>query len=188
MEQSDFKYRKGIILPGIIFSLIVLTSGILWAKDTENQNHANMNEPIHIQSDRLLIDNAAGEAEFIGNVLAKQKETVIKSDRLKIFYNKETIPDDNTAAGEKSINKIVANGHVNIQFDNRLAEADQAVYTAETKTIVLSGENSRITSENNLISGEKIIMYRNDGRIIVESGKNTGRVEAVISSAGNGLQ
>jgi len=54
--------------------------------------------------------------------------------------------------------------------------------------LVLSGENSRITSENNLISGEKIIMYRNDGRIIVESGENKGRVEAVISSAGSGLK
>jgi lipopolysaccharide export system protein LptA len=38
-----------------------------------------------------------------------------------------------------------------------------------------------------MISGEKIIMHRDDGRIIVESGKNTGRVEAVINATGNGL-
>jgi lipopolysaccharide export system protein LptA len=160
---------------------------MLWAEDTENQDHTNMDEPIHIISDQLMIDNATGEAEFIGNVLATQKETVIKADRLKIFYDKKTIPDANTAAGEKSINKIIASGNVSIHFDNRLAEAQEAVYTAETKIIVLSGENSRITDENNMISGEKIIIHRDDGRIIVESGKNTGKVEAVINATGNGL-
>jgi lipopolysaccharide export system protein LptA len=160
---------------------------MLWAADTENSKDTDAGEPIHIISDRLLIDNAAGEAEFIGNVLAKQKETVIKSDRLKILYKKEPLQDKNVAPGEKSIKKIIATGNVSISFDNRLAETEQAVYTADTKILVLSGENSRITSENNLISGEKIIMYRNDGRIIVESGQNKGRVEAVISSAGNGL-
>jgi len=161
---------------------------MLWAADTENSNGKDTGEPIHIISDQLLIDNTAGEAEFTGNVLATQKETVIKSDRLKIFYRKETIQDGNVTAGEKSIKKIIATGNVTINLDNRMAETEQAVYIADTKILILSGENSRITSENNLISGEKIIMYRNDGRIIVESGENKGRVEAVISSAGNGLK
>jgi len=175
-------------LLSIFFTVTTLTFGMLWAADTENSNGTDTGEPIHIISDQLLIDNTAGEAEFIGNVLATQKETIIKSDRLKIFYRKETIQDGNVAAGEKSIKKIVATGNVTIHLDNRQAETEQAVYTADTKILVLSGENSRITSENNLISGEKIIMYRNDGRIIVESGENKGRVEAVISSAGSGLK
>jgi len=188
MERSDFNSLKGIAMPVIVFFVIALTFSRLWAEDEENKHPESMAEPIHIQSDRLLIDNATGEAEFIGNVLATQKETEIRSDRLKIVYNKESISEGNVAAGEQSINKIMASGHVSIRFDNRLAETDEAVYTAETKILVLSGENSRITSENNLISGEKIIMHRNDGRIIVESGNKTGRVEAVISSPGNGLK
>jgi len=188
MEPSDFKPKKGTILLSGIFTVILLTFGMLWAADSEKSPGTDAGEPIHIVSDQLLIDNMTGEAEFVGNVLATQKETVIKSDKLKIIYKKETIQDGNVAAGEKSINKIIATGNVSIHFDNRLAETEQAVYTADTKILVLSGENSRITSENNLISGEKIIMYRNDGRIIVESGQNKGRVEAVISSAGNGLK
>jgi len=184
----DFKPKKGIILLSVFFTIITLTFGMLWAADTKNSNGTDAGEPIRIISDQLLIENTAGEAEFIGNVLATQKETIIKSDRLKIFYRKETIQDGNVAAGEKSIKKIIATGNVTITLDNRRAETEQAVYTADTKILVLSGENSRITSENNLISGEKIIMYRNDGRIIVESGENKGRVEAVISSAGNGLK
>jgi len=182
------KPKKGIILFSVFFTLILLTFGLLWAADTENSTGTDADEPIHIISDQLLIDNAAGEADFIGNVLATQKESVIKSDRLKIFYKKDTIQDGNAAAGEKSIKKIIATGNVSIHLDNKLAETEEAVYTADTKILILSGENSRITSDNNLISGERIIMYRNDGRIIVESGQNKGRVEAVISSAGNGLK
>lgn len=177
-----------MILFSIFSAVILLTSGMLLASDTENSNGAKTDAPIHITSDQLLIDNEAGEAEFIGNVLARQKESVIKSDRLKIFYKKNMIQDGDVAAGEQSIQKIIAAGNVSIQIDNRLAETEQAEYTADTKILILSGKNSRITSEDNLISGEKIIMNRNDGRITVESGQNQERVEAVISSGGNGLE
>ncbi len=125
-------------------------------------------------------------AEFIGNVVATRETDVITADRLKIFYKKGVDKKENPAAGEEMIKKIVANGNVVIKFDDKVARAQQAVYTAETGIIVLTGPNSKVTSGNNFISGEKITMYRSDDRMIVEGGKEK-RVEAVFYSGEKGI-
>lgn len=143
------------------------------------------NRTIHITSDRLISDNKAGYAEFIGNVKATQTDTVITSDRLKIFYKKNIANKGPLSVNEESIHKIVANGNVEIKFDNRVATAHQAVYNTETMVLVLSGNDAKIISENDSISGEKITFYRTDGRINVESG-NKKRVEAVFYSGKKG--
>jgi lipopolysaccharide export system protein LptA len=143
------------------------------------------NKTIHITSDRLISDNKAGYAEFIGHVKAIQGDTVITSDKLKIFFKKNIAKKGPLSLNEGSIQKIVANDNVEIKFDNRVATAQQAVYNTETMVLVLSGDNSKVISENDSISGEKITFYRMDGRINVESG-NKKRVEAVFYSGQKG--
>ena len=145
------------------------------------------NEKIYITADKLISDNKAGYAEFIGNVRAKQDETVIMADRLKIFFKKHLADKNKPVIGQGSIHQIVANGNVKIKFDNRVAESRQAVYNTETGVIVLSGAGSKIISGNDTISGEKITFYRTDGRIAVESGRKE-RVEAVFYAGEKGLK
>lgn len=142
---------------------------------------------IHITADKLISDNDADYAEFIGNVRATQEDTVITADSLKIFVKKN--PDNKSApgVGTESINKIIASGNVKINFDNKVAVTPQAVYNTETGVLVLSGDNSRIVSGKDSISGEKITIYRTTGRITVESGGEK-RVEAVFYSGEKGLK
>ena len=144
-------------------------------------------EKIYITADKLISDNPNGYAEFIGNVRANQGETVITADRLKIFYKKNLAEETKPAIGQESIHQIVAKGNVKIKFDNRVAESQQAVYNTETSVLVLSGENSRIISGSDAISGEKITFYRTDGRIAVEGGDKE-RVEAVFFAGEKGLK
>jgi lipopolysaccharide export system protein LptA len=145
------------------------------------------NGAIHITSDKLIADKKAGYAEFIGHVKATQEESVITSDSLKIFYKKNIADKGALSVSGESIHKIVAKGNVEIKFDNRVATAQEAVYNTETMVLVLSGNNSKIISENDSISGEKITFYRIDGRINVESG-NKKRVEAVFYSGQKGIK
>jgi lipopolysaccharide export system protein LptA len=152
--------------------------------DTKGRNN---NEKIYITADKLISDNKAGYAEFIGNVRAKQDETVIMADSLKIFFKKHLADKNKPAIGQESIHQIVANGNVKIKFDNRVAESRQAVYNTETGVLVLSGAGSKITSGNDTISGEKITFYRTDGRIAVEGGQKE-RVEAVFYAGEKGLK
>jgi lipopolysaccharide export system protein LptA len=155
-------------------------------RDADTSNLAK-DQKIHITADKLISDNDANYAEFIGNVRATQEDTVITADRLKIFFKKSAGNKETPAVGEESITKIVVNGNVKINFDNRVAVTREAVYNMETRVLVLSGNNSRITSGKNSISGEKITLYRTTGRINVESGAEK-RVEAVLYSGDKGLK
>jgi lipopolysaccharide export system protein LptA len=185
-NQQYFKaLRYWAVFLSLIFCLVI---HMAYANDTERnpkQKSPGKNEAIHITSDRLAADNKAGYAEFIGNVKATQGDTVITSDKLKIFYKKNIANKGPLSVNEESIHKIVADGNVEIKFDNRVATAHQAVYNTETMVLVLSGNNSKIISDKDSISGEKITFYRTDGRINVESG-NKKRVEAVFYSGEKG--
>lgn len=167
----------------------VLMNSFVYAEDKPNftDTHKNKkNEKIHITADKLISDHEAKYAEFIGNVKATQRDTVITADKLKIFFKRDMDNKKNPLAGDESIKKIVANGNVQIKFDNRVAVTQQAVYITETRVLVLSGADSKIISGNNSISGEKITVYRTDGRIQVESGKGE-RVEAVLYPGEKGI-
>lgn len=174
----------------IVITLICIVFFInhnIFAAGPESKSSSEADKPIHITSDQLIINDMTKEAEFKGNVLATQENTIIQSDTLQIFYKKDQPALENVPNSVQSIQKIIAKGNVKINFDNRLAEADQAVYTADNGILELTGDNCKVTSEKNMISGKKIIFHRNDGRIQVESGQNSKRVEAVIRSDGKGL-
>lgn len=188
-NQCNFKMlRYWALFFLLIFCFLI---PMAYANDSsgkpKNKSPEGNEEAIHVTSDKLVSDNKAGYAEFIGNVKAIQGDTVITSDRLKIFYKKNIVNKGPLSVSEESINKIVANGNVEIKFDNRVATAQQAVYNTETKVLVLSGNNSKITGEKDSISGEKITFYRIDGRINVEGGDKK-RVEAVFYSGQKGIK
>ncbi|MFC1811533.1 LptA/OstA family protein [Thermodesulfobacteriota bacterium] len=143
-------------------------------------------EKIRITAERLISDSEARFAEFSGNVKATQGDTVIMADQLKVFYKSGPKGKAGGSPSEESIDKIVADGNVKIHFENRVAVARHAVYTTETRVLVLSGAGSKVTSGTDYISGEKIIYYRTDGKIVVEGGSNK-QVEAVIHSGEKGI-
>jgi lipopolysaccharide export system protein LptA len=147
---------------------------------------AESNNRIDIISDRLEVDNDSNYAEFIGNVKATQGTTIITADRLKVYYKGGAEKIENEGPGEESIEKIVSTGNVVIHFDDRIAKTDQAVYVTESRILILTGPKSTLTSGKNSVSGEKIILHRNDGKVHVESGK-TQRVQATFFPKGKGL-
>ena len=133
---------------------------------------------IKITANTLIADSKENSAEFKGNVKAVQKETVITSDRLKIYFKKGR--SENTQNPDPdSLEKIVVSGNVEIQFDKRVAVTQEAVYITKDKRLVLKGANTKITSGKDTITGEKITLFRDTGRIQVE-GSRANRVEAII--------
>ena len=155
---------------------------VFGSADDKSVNQAGENENIHITCiDGLNYDGEAKSAEFIGNVRATLGTRVLTADRLKVFFQDNPDNKKNISMSEESIKKIVATGNVRIKFDDKLAVSEKAVYMAETGVIVLTGPNSKIISEKNYISGEKITLYRADDRMKVESdGKK--QVEALFYS------
>lgn len=154
---------------------------------TEMTHSSSEEEVIHITSNILISDNTSQTIEFKGNVKATQKDTIITANNMVIYYNKEAQTKEKTTPDEQSISKITAMGDVHINFDNRVAQADKAVYTVENRTLVLTGKNVLVTSKTNSITGEKITLNRNNGKIIVEPG-NGKQVEMIVNTDGNGIK
>ena len=65
--------------------------------------------------------------------------------------------------------KIIATGNVKINSEQYQAEADKAEYDTTAKTVVLSGENARVISGKNSITGAIITLNQKSGQVKVES-------------------
>ena len=185
MRKLHFKYNVNKIL-SVLTAVFILGTALdpfyAFADDKYSQpDKDNGNKKIHITSDRLISDTTDNYAEFIGNVRATQEKTVITADRLKIYYKRSPDNKENPTTPEESIQKIIASGNVTMEFNDKVAVAEQAVYSMETKILVLTGANTTIISGNNSISGEKITLHRADDRITVE-GSDKKRVEATFYS------
>jgi len=184
---NSIRYRVPATLAAAFFAAVVLTAFGAFADDsTSDQSRPNAQQKLHITSDSLMTDNEAKYADFIGNVRATQGPNVITSDKLRVYFKTAMNNSENLVASEESIQKIVATGNVSINFDNKVAVAQKAVYITDTRVLVLTGTNSKITSGKDSISGEKITLFRADGRINVERGAEK-RVEAKFFSGQKGL-
>ncbi|MFQ5485877.1 MAG: lipopolysaccharide transport periplasmic protein LptA [Desulfobacterales bacterium] len=190
MKRCRYNFHAGDILRHTAVILICSAFFTIFsfaAESVPKTDRIPEEKKIHIIANRLVSDSKARFAEFIGNVKATQGTTTITADRLKVYYKGNLEKETNIAPGEDTIKKMVSNGNVTIKFDNRIATSDQAVYMTETRILILTGPDSTIKSGNNSVTGDKITLYRNDGRIYVES-SGEKRVKAVFNSGNKGIQ
>jgi len=76
------------------------------------------------------------------------------------------------------IKEVVAEGHVRMQRGDRIAEGRRAVFDQAKQTIVLS-DGAVLHEGANQVAGDRIIVYLQEQRSVVESGSNS-RVSAVF--------
>ncbi len=160
-------------------------------------------EPIHINSDALELDYKGSVLTYSGNVKVTQGDVTLTSDRLAITYDRQAVqrspapaatPRAASAAGAtapspaaspatlgggaEKIKEVIAEGHVRIQRDDRVAEGRRAVFDQAKQTITLS-DHAVLHEGANQVAGERIIVYLQEQRSVVESGSNS-RVSAVF--------
>jgi len=156
----------------------VLLSNWAWAADEPKDQQAE-NEPIQIVADELISYNEEKYAEFIGSVKATQADFTITSDKLRIYYRGELLESEKKDGDQELLKKIVATGNVKITSEEYDAEADQAEYDTDTGTVILSGENAKVVSGKNSITGSKITMNRKTGQVKVK-GRGSKRIKALF--------
>ena len=183
LKILTFRFANRFALIGALSTLIgvfVWAHATVAASETIGPNvQNNESEKIRIIADKLFAEIDAGVIEFVGNVKATHAETVITADRLKIFYNPDAIQGQTNALKPVSIEKIIASGHVKINYNNIIAETDEAEYTIKSAVLVLKGEQSKVTQAGHSITGTKFTLHRADGKITVESSEKN-RVKAVF--------
>jgi lipopolysaccharide export system protein LptA len=138
-------------------------------------------QPLRITSQALEADNKNMVILFTGNVVAKQGDLTIHADKVQVYYEKQE--------GGNEIREIVALGNVKIYEGDRLATGNKAVLDNREQKIVLT-EQPKVWQGKDMVSGEKITVFLNEDRSIVEGGPER-KVEVTLypkseSPAGEG--
>lgn len=156
-------------------------------------------DPIKISAESLELDYKGSVLTYSGNVNVTQGDVTLTSDRLAITYDRQAVQrapaasgpaqspapaPDATLGGRRlgadadKIKEVVAEGHVRIRRGDRIAEGRRAVFDQAKQTIVLS-EGAVLHEGPNQVAGDRIIVYLQEERSVVESGSNS-RVSAVF--------
>ena len=172
---------KKIFLLCILF-LLLITSTIQAKDNSAKINKLSSKEPIEIVADRMDAYNEKKLVIFSGNAVATQGDKEIKSDRLLLYYKKETGKKEKIGAkeidGTGDLEKIEAKGNVIVTQKEKVATGDEAVYLQDSGQIIMTG-NATLRDGKNLIKGDKVIVFVNEDRGTVESDPQK-RVKAII--------
>ena len=146
------------------------------AAQTGEQDRAT---PIQIEADRMESRQQRNTVLFSGNVVAKQADLTIHADQMTVDYKPSS---GSEAAGDvtRKIKKLFAKGNVKIIKEGWISTGDTMEYNTGEGKVLVSG-NARVWQDKNMVSGENIILYLDEGRSVVERGAGKGeRVKAYI--------
>jgi lipopolysaccharide export system protein LptA len=139
------------------------------AKSGDKAAGPRSNAPIVIDADRMEAFKKEGLVVFTGNVIAKQENSVQTADRMEVYL------DDK---GERVL-RIISTGNVKIVTEDcRTGTAKRAEYYDDDQKLLLIGD-AKVWQEDNVVTGERVVMYLADDRSEVEAGPQ-GRVKSVF--------
>jgi len=154
--------------------LILITTPVSIASEPKQQkkNPVSDKEPIRIDSDRLDAYNDQRLVVFSGNAVAVQGDKVLKADKLLLYYKKKEGGSPKGVAKEAGkagdLERIEAKGHVHLTQGERVVTGEDAVYFQDSQKIVVTG-NPVMREKKNVVRGDRIIVFINEDRGIVES-------------------
>jgi len=120
-----------------------------------------------------VLDGEDQHRPFSGNVDARQQDVRIRSDEMTVYY---TALD--TAAGKKGkkasqkVQKIICTGNVEVSKKEWLGTSKKMIYLEKERQVILL-EDAKAYQGQNMVSGEKIVYYMDEGRSEVVGGKRT---------------
>lgn len=124
--------------------------------------------PVQVDADAMEFDYKTMVLTYRGNVVVTQAEVTLRSDTLRVVLNRE---------GPQRPTEVVAEGNVRIDAGERHASGGKAVFDDAKRTVTLS-DQARLRDGPNEIDGERVVVYLDEERSVVEGGPE--RVRAVL--------
>jgi lipopolysaccharide export system protein LptA len=124
--------------------------------------------PVRIDADAMEFDYKTKILTYRGTVSVTQADLNLRSDVLRVELDLER-PD--------RPREIVAEGNVQIVKGERRASGGRAVFDEAARTVTLS-ERALLQDGQNEVAGERVIIYLDEERSVVEGGRD--RVRAVL--------
>lgn len=151
---------------------------------TKTGQSSKQEKQLRITSDSMLVEKTSNIIRFSGNVVVTQQNAVIHADTITITLLSDKEKKAKKSDVKQDIKKMVASGNVEFTSDDKSAFADKAVYTASDQKLVLTGKAPKVITGESYVTGKKITIHQNSGRVTVE-GDGAKRVEALFNSKDN---
>ncbi|PLX37929.1 MAG: lipopolysaccharide transport periplasmic protein LptA [Hyphomicrobiales bacterium] len=131
---------------------------------------ANGNDPIQIEANELEVRDKEQVAILKGNVHVRQKNAVLKAERIRIYY------DGRPGAGNQDISRLVAGGTVVVTSGDQTATGETAEFDMKAQRLVMTG--SVVLSKGaNVVTGERLEINLKTGEARF---RGTSRVRMLI--------
>jgi lipopolysaccharide export system protein LptA len=141
---------------------------------------SNTKDPVQIEADSLEVRDKDAYALFSGNVQVRQKDTVLKTARLKVFYE----GGGQGGAPGQQIRRFEAEGKVMIVQGGQSVSGESGWFDMRADQAMLQG-GVVLSQGKNVARGERLAIDLKSGQYRLESGK--ARVQLVIEpSSGKG--
>ena len=138
-------------------------------------------QPIHIEADRMESVEKKSEVLFTGRVEAIQGDIVLHADEMLVTY--QSVDDEKEkAAQSQKVEKLFAKGNVKVVSNaGWVATGATMDYLAAERKAILVGD-AKVWQDNNLVTGNRIILYLDEGKSVVEGDSQQGseRVKAFL--------
>ncbi len=122
--------------------------------------------PIFIEADRMSSTEKNNAVLFTGDVDAKQGDLRIRSDKMTVYYKQD---EKKPADATQQVEKLICEGNVEITRDDWLGTSDTMIYYSEKQQVILTG-NAKAWQNQNMVGGDKIVYYMDEGRSEVVGG------------------
>lgn len=137
-------------------------------------------DPIHVTSDELEFDYEANRVVYRGTVNVVQGDIAIDCKELVINLARAGERDD------LQLQEVVAIGDVVITQGQRKATGGRAVFDQVKRHVTLL-ENPMLRDGPNEVAGERIVVYLDENRSVVESSPKK-RVSAILYPGSDGAK
>lgn len=136
----------------ILFLILAFVPLILGAKKDVASS------PVKVQADEMRYYGTERKSTFHGNVVAVSDNYTLTADNVTVLLDKKN-----------EISKIKCVGNVNFRSDDVISISKQADLDQKKKVAVITG-NVKVWQGENYLEGEKVYIYYEEERIIVDKG------------------
>jgi lipopolysaccharide export system protein LptA len=146
-------------------------------------------QPVDVTAEHLHVNDSAKTALFMGDVVAVQGESMLKTPELHVTYEGRPASDLAGAAaaqpgeGSRLSRLIGKNGAVVTAGSDRRISSDQVEFDAKANTALFTG-NVLVNQQKNVLQGRRLFADRKTGRSRLESpgesGQPAGRIAATF--------
>lgn len=136
---------------------------------------SNTKDPIQIEADSLEVRDRDAYALFSGNVQVRQKDTVLKTARLKVFYDGKV--GQGTVGSGQQIRRFEAEGKVLIAQGDQSVSGDSGWFDMKSDQALLSG-GVVLSQGRNVARGERLAIDLKTGQYKLDAAK--GRVQIIL--------